>query len=232
MQYIMMPLDAHYDSGFGAIADAFHGSALTLKTDKPSFFEHLPQNFLFRHAIELYLKSGIVILHRKLKLPFGTQPYNAEPMVLTGGEWKPIRTVHSIGALYSHWKETMEPRAEELKALCKHETDWVPPPEMSKWIELVEATDPKSTYFRYPSTRDPKEDQAKSPFKEIGARGLVAAEGKFIKALVIENEDREFVRGYVLDEDSEKESNAALMELSNLLYCFHAMMRMELTGGF
>ena len=110
MQYIMMPLDAHYDSGFGAIAESFRDAALALKkaVPNPAFFDHLPQSYLFRHATELFLKSEIVILHRKLKLAYGTEPYKGEPMVLAQGEWKPIHRVHSIGILYEYLEVTYQ----------------------------------------------------------------------------------------------------------------------------
>jgi hypothetical protein len=60
MNYLMMP-DQHYDVGFGAVAEAFFCTAHGLdekERAKTFFFERLPQNFLLRHAIELFLKSG------------------------------------------------------------------------------------------------------------------------------------------------------------------------------
>jgi hypothetical protein len=101
MKYILMPLDAHYDSGFGAVAESFREAATTLRkaVPDPAFFAHLPQSYLFRHSVELFLKSEIIILHRKLRLPYGTHPHDGPPMVMDGADWKPIHRVHSIGVL-------------------------------------------------------------------------------------------------------------------------------------
>jgi hypothetical protein len=85
MNYVLMPLDAHYDSGFGAVAESFREAATTLRkaVPDPAFFGHLPQSFLFRHSVELFLKSEIIILHRKLRLPYGTHPHDGPPWYRT-----------------------------------------------------------------------------------------------------------------------------------------------------
>jgi hypothetical protein len=169
MNYLMMPLDQHYDVGFGAVAEAFFRTARGLddkERAKQFFFEHLPQNFLLRHAIELFLKSGIVIIHRKLKLPYGDGPYNSPPRIRIGDKWEPVYRVHSIGDLYTHWKSLITPNAEKLKSLCEFKPEWTVPSELDGWITTIEKTDPASTYYRYPANRDPNEDKNKSPFKE------------------------------------------------------------------
>jgi hypothetical protein len=48
----------------------------------------------------------------------------------------------------------------------------------------------------------------------------------------VENEAREFVRAYVLDEDVEKEATDALLKAADTFNNYHAMMRIELTGGW
>ncbi|RXU06233.1 hypothetical protein B1F69_00065, partial [Pseudomonas syringae] len=73
MLYMMLPLDRHFDSGFGAVADSFRDAADALE-DTPTLNTHLPVSFLYRHAIELFLKSAIIILHRKLNIPYGAIP--------------------------------------------------------------------------------------------------------------------------------------------------------------
>jgi hypothetical protein len=67
MQYMLMPLEAHFDGGLGATGDAFEEAAKKLAesaAELPSSHPHLPINFLHRHAVELYLKSMIVVMHR------------------------------------------------------------------------------------------------------------------------------------------------------------------------
>ncbi len=53
-------------------------------------------------------------------------------------------------------------------------------------------------------------------------------------ALVIENAAGEVTRVYMNEKNSDEFGSymTALEEASKLLYCYHAMMRMELTGGF
>ena len=239
MQYMMMPLDEHYDRGFGSVADAFQSAAMALREAKPApaFFDHLPQSFLFRHSVELFLKSGIVILHRRLKLPYGTEPYDSDPTIDLGTKRRPIWAVHNIGALYQEWKSLIEPRTDELRDMCKFKPDWTIGPDMDAWIKTIDAVDPSSTYFRYPSMKNPAEDQQKSPFKKVAPAELFpenAPEGRRIMALVVENTDGEVTRVYMNEKSSDEFGPylTALLEASKLLYCYHAMMRMELTGGF
>jgi hypothetical protein len=237
VQYIMMPLDEHSDDGFGATAEAFFRAALVLrdKDERHLFFEHLPQNYLLRHAMELFLKSGIIIIHRKLKIPFGDQPSTAQPKVPVESEWVPFYRVHSIAALYEHWKSLINSNLEILKNLCEFKPDWTVDPQFDDCISFIEKTDPNSTYYRYPSNRDPNEDKNKSPFKETAKDDIFPADlppDKKVKAFVIEDKNREFVRAFVLDDKTEKDATEALLKGAEILNNYHAMMRIELTGGW
>lgn len=238
MQYLMMPLDAHYDSGFGAMASAFREAAKILREAQPTtaFFQHPPQTYLYRHAIELFLKAEIIILHRKFKLPFGTEPHDGQPMVREEGKWKPMYRIHSIRSLYSHWWELIDPRLTELKEMTKYKVEWDVLEGADKWVDTIENIDPASTYSRYPSVRDVNEDRAKSPFKET-AEDKICPKGeppdRAVMALVVENQDHEFVRAYVSDKSEVQDQRylVALEELTEMLFNYHAMMRFELTGG-
>ena len=239
MNYFLMPLDAHADSGFGAIAEAFRDAAKTLREAKPkaAFFEHLPQSFLFRHAVELFLKSEIVILHRKLSLPYGTKTPDDIPMIQEGSKWIPMFRVHSIGVLFSHWRSLIDSRLNELKDMTKYKCDWTVDSGADQWASVIDAIDPRSTYSRYPSMRDPDEDRSKSPFKETAKEDLFpqnAPPERAIMALVVEDQDREFVRAYVNEknEEQDKEYLTALESMCEMLFNYHAMMRFELTDGF
>jgi len=172
--YLMMPLNKHYDDGFGATAEAFLSAALTIreKQKSPLLLELLPQNYLLRHSIELFLKSGILIIHRKLKIPFDDKPHNSQPMVHIGDKWEPFFRVHSIADLYTHWKSLITPNAETLTRMCKYTPNWTIAPEVDGWIAFIEKTDPNSTYYRYPASRDQNEDKNKSSFKEIATQDL------------------------------------------------------------
>ncbi len=165
----MAPLEEHYDGGFGAMAIAFRQAALVLsKTSKPNtFLDHLPLSYLLRHCVELYLKSGIVILHRRFKLSFGEEPWNGMPMVLSGTEWKPFQKVHSVATLFGHWENLITPNAVAIQDACQNKPDWTVPGELREWIKIIEGADKTSTFYRYPSTEDSKENDKKSSFKEI-----------------------------------------------------------------
>ncbi len=234
-----MPLDAHYDSGFGAIAESFREAAKALREVKPNpgFFEHLPQSFLFRHSVELFLKSEIIILHRSLKLPYGTEPHDGTPLIQESAKWTPMFRVHSIGILFAHWRSLIDPRLAELKDMTKYKADWNIDADADEWARIIDATDPRSTYSRYPSIRDPVEDRSKSPFKETAQEDIFPANAppeRRIVALVVENQDREFVRAYVSDkrDEQDKQYMEALEAMCEMLFNYHAMMRFELTGGF
>ena len=83
MTYLFTGIETHIDKGFGVTADAYKKSAEFLETND---FEHfnitqqaeMPQNYLFRHSIELYLKSLILIFHRKLKINYGNYAFDSD----------------------------------------------------------------------------------------------------------------------------------------------------------
>ena len=236
MNYMMMPLDRHYDHGFGATGDAFFEAAKTLEKEaKPTLFlDALPKGFLLRHALELFLKSAIVVIHRRLKLPYDDQPFNSSPRVLVGTQWIPLFRVHSIAKLYAYWRSLVVQHADALVNLTKHKPDLAIPEGLDDAIAFIEKTDPEGTYYRYPANRDPSEDKLKSPFKEVSQEQLFPAdlaEGKKITALIMENQDNEFVRAFVLDDTTEKDALAALFKTTEWFSGFHFMTRLELTGG-
>lgn len=55
-EYLLMPLDTHFDYGFGMRAEAYKDAADKLAEECLGMHSHLPIRFLLRHAIELYLK--------------------------------------------------------------------------------------------------------------------------------------------------------------------------------
>ncbi|MEZ7507336.1 hypothetical protein [Flavobacterium sp. Arc2] len=62
MTYLFTGIDTHIDKGFGVTADADIKSADFLQTNNFDHFNitqptEIPQNYLYRHSTELYLKS-------------------------------------------------------------------------------------------------------------------------------------------------------------------------------
>jgi hypothetical protein len=65
MKYLFLPLSQHCDDGLGATAEAFEDSAKLLINNAAEISHchyKIPVCYLYRHAIELYLKSVTVIL--------------------------------------------------------------------------------------------------------------------------------------------------------------------------
>lgn len=81
------------------------------------------------------------------------------------------------------------------------------------------------------------EDHTKSPFKATSAEELSpqdAPDDRRVMALIIENDDHEFVRPYMNEKGTEPDvaDIDALDRMCEMLSNYHAMMRLELTAGF
>ncbi len=239
MNYIMAPLEEHADDGYGAMAEAFLASANVLLAKlegHPAFLDYLPRNYLLRHAVELYLKSGILILHRELDIAFGTEPSTADPMVPDNGKWKPYKQVHGVATLFAHWAELIESNDAAIRERCpKMRPDLTIPQDLRDSIATIEETDQTSTYYRYPTTREKKGDAEKSAFKDTSLEAIVEmmrSSDKGVKVSIVENSAGEFVRAAAMDDSAEKKTTAALEKAADILDSYHALMRMELTQGW
>ncbi|OXR33434.1 hypothetical protein PSUM_15560 [Pseudomonas umsongensis] len=235
MLYMMLPLDRHFDSGFGAVADSFRDAADALENTRentPTLNDHLPISYLYRHAIELYLKSAIIIFHRKLNIPYGDTPASGEPKVLDGAKWKPMFNVHGLQPLYRHFCFLFEDHAEYLSTHTN--TDWSFPAELGQWISDIEETDSSSTFFRYPVTKDKAKDKEKSAIREddYGAMlSKVKQNQRPVKAFLMVGQDQNVIEAFSLDDTRSKEIIGTLKQVAELFSNCHAVMVGELTGG-
>jgi len=235
MLYMMLPLDRHFDSGFGAVADSFKDAADALENTRentPTLNDHLPISYLYRHAIELYLKSAIIIFHRKLNIPYGDSPASGEPKVLDGAKWKPMFNVHGLQPLYSHFCSLFEDHAEYLSNYTN--TDWSFPAELDQWINDIEATDSSSTFFRYPVTKDKAKDKEKSVFREDRYDALFSRmeqNQKPTKTLLMVDQDGNVVETFSHDDTQAKEIIITLKQVAELFSNCHAALVGELTRG-
>lgn len=68
----MTDISTHIDLGFGITASNFRQTALFLDEnyDDSVYTGEMPILYLYRHSVELFLKSLITIFHRKLELPY------------------------------------------------------------------------------------------------------------------------------------------------------------------
>lgn len=238
--YMMAPLDEHYDDGFGALGEAFRKAAETLKKvdgDERFFLNHLPESFLLRHATELYLKSGIIIIHRRLRLPYDAEPHTStDPkFVHSSGKWKRLFGTHNLAELYGYWKKLIVEHEDRLEELTSHQADLTIPDELDGWINTLNLLDPSGDYLRYPISRNTDADKEKSPFKEVAPESLFSADRndkEYSKALFVENVSGELVTVFKHDSATHKDVDEAAWNAAETLNGFHAMMRFEFTDGW
>jgi hypothetical protein len=166
-EYLLMPLSKHADDGFGAVGRSFQDAADQLRQSNHEasarwMHGHLPINYLYRHAIELYLKSMIIVAHRRLRLPSTDGAYEPIPKIKVVNNFKKIHNVHGIQALYDEMKRIFVTNRDLIAKIAK--TDWTKIPEdLETSIATVESVDPGSTVFRYPTSDSPVADKQKCP---------------------------------------------------------------------
>jgi len=236
MQYMLIPLNQHFDGGLGATGEAFEEAANLLSNSEDARANniHLPINFLYRHAIELYLKSMIVILHRALCIPYGGHPHVGSGFVLTKGKWKPIHNVHSLATLWAYFLELTHNHKNELEKRCR--TDWQEIPDgLDSAINEIEQADASSTLFRYPDERRPDADKAKSSWKPKTPEEMfshAASGGKPVKAFLVLRSDDSISQSFQYDDAPLAELSKLLAETASILSGAHTGLRVELADGF
>ena len=238
-QYDFLPLSRHSDYGFGATADAFKESADELYESDAARHRlngHLVIAYLYRHAAELYFKSMIVVLHRRLRIPFGADSPDGEPCIVVGTSTKPIHKVHSVKQLFEYFERLVNRHASDLATFCK--TDWTTyPRETRAWIEAIENSDPKSTFFRYPNPQARSDDHDKSSFQTstpdeiLASAGASQASGQGTVCVLTYDNNDNIVDTFLLKRDVFPELQAALRQLCDLLEAAHFGMRIELADG-
>jgi len=228
IEEFLMPLDRHFDSGFGATADTFHDAAKALDTveHKHGFglnSSRLPVFYLYRHANELYLKSILTILHRRFSSRFPRVDKDDFPSITVDGKSKRIFQVHSIQHLYRQFQTLLNDNEAQIKSVGK--TDWTAVPVgVDEMVTLINEADEASTMFRYPMTLDPLNDAKKSSFKRIHPADAVA-EAHYrtnqklpgVKMLALKNDNDEIVETFIHDEDPMPEVFDALKQLAETL---------------
>jgi hypothetical protein len=252
VNYFFTPLNSHFDAGFGAIGESFKEAADRLRRSlaRRKSWEngHLPVNFLYRHAVELFLKSMISIVHRRLRIPYGKLPYDGVPHVLVAMhpspngkeathaqqvEWRPITRVHQVSFLYEHLKRVVIDHAGQLDKKCR--TKWAKfPADLDASIKTIADYDDGSTFSRYPNLKDASQDHAKSSFKKSTLSRLfskMGPGGPYQRAFIILDEN-EHVKGVFQGDDRPlAELSMALRKAADTLSGAHFGFRMELAGG-
>jgi hypothetical protein len=238
---MFMPLDRHYDDGLWATGEAFKDAAQKLSSEhegKMSFMNaHLPINFLYRHATELFLKSAIVTVHRYFTLPSGDGSHQREPLIKIDGKWRPLHRTHSLKTLLTELDRILTENMDKMKVLTPN--DWGCPAELIAWIDVIEAADGRSTYFRYPKSKGPTVDAEKSSFLPADPEKLVAEmreraeSGKKGKVVLgLKDDDENIVKAFAMDENPLAELREALVKAAEMMSGCAIGLNEELVKGY
>ena len=229
--YQYKPFAEHIDGGYGAIGDTFHEAASRLDehlSRSPFLNSSLPVAYLRRHAVELFLKSCIIVLHRALRVPFCDNSPE-EPAIRNGDTWTPIYRVHSIDNLYRRFTELLGEHIDKLMNMTT--TDWrTIPAELAEWIARIEEFDKGSTFFRYPGPGN----ELKSDFRESSVAEIwssLAPDREPIKGFLQFDEEDRLLGAFCLDPSRLEPLMAALRKTSETLSTLHFALRSELGRG-
>ncbi|SDX66861.1 hypothetical protein SAMN05444064_13044 [Pseudomonas syringae] len=227
---MMLPLYLQYDSGFGAIANSFKFSADVLE-ENPSaggLQSHLPISFLYRHSIELYLKSCIVIFHRRFNTDYQYTD-SGEATILVGTKPKLLKDIHTLIPLYKHLKSIIDMNIEFLTTLKN--TNWVLTPELDNRVKLIDGTDSSSTFFRYPITKDKPKDKQKSTAQPKDWKSMVENMHngpKPVKAFLLVDDDYNVIEAFNHDDEKVKALTNTLRETAQVFSALHMMIAWKL----
>lgn len=242
MQYLFTGIELHPDMGFGVTADSYYNSAEQLMIDKVEPQSEMPQNFLFRHSIELYLKSLIIIFHRKLKIDYGNSPFDSEePEIYSDGQWRKLYSSHFIDKLYEYWLNyLLLPNIEDLNNLAS-KGDWQENKRITDLLAIICKYDRDSSYFRYPATKVAHLDNEKFSMKKLEADTIDGFVEKINKqedpdkkgsfTMLIVDDDDNIVQAFGRSKNILSDVRDALKEVAHYFFCIHTMTRMTLCEG-
>ena len=228
MYWMLTPLDNHSDGGFGAMGGAFKESAeMLLASEKDSVsLRNLPICFLLRHAAELFLKSALVVLHRRL-----SESEEFHPAVPIDGKPRSLTSVHDLLALYSELVALLTRHESALAAVAR--TKWLPlPDELNEAIGTIHGMDARGVFFRYPT---PQDNSRKSSSKLISPEQLASwntDEHGLLKALVVLDQNDQVVGAFQQQQDLLEGELEALKVACHWLSSIHVGLRVELADGW
>lgn len=236
-EQFFMPLERHFDGGFHATGDAFKAAAekLSENPDRMGFASnaHLPINYLYRHAIELYLKSMVLILTRVIEK--SNVPLDPTKVKVQVHKDKPLTSVHSLNVLRDELQRLVTANANEIARLTPR--DWNVPQDVRDWIDTIEQHDAGSTFSRYPSSKSVFDD-VKSSFQPVELETLTnkmnekKTEEKGQIALLMKNDDGEIVEAFSMQEEILPELRKALVEAATALSGAAFGFQAELVEGY
>lgn len=239
IQDYFKPLTLQIDSGLGSTADSFYYAAKALDENRENKYGFgigggkLPNLYLYRHSIELYLKSVITLIYRVCPQKFiSLKTEDNFPLLRENAKEKKIFNVHSIGTLFENFLTLLEENKTYINEKCK--SNWFDiPGEIPIFIKKIEEYDKNSTMFRYPITMNSDLDYKKSTFKKFTFSNMSNESlkqpigSKFF--LLLERESDEIVESYVSDDSVLNDIHEILKELATQLMGLHFGLKYELT---
>lgn len=222
---MMRPLYLQYDTGFGTIADSFKSSAdaLDKDTEAGGLHSHLPISFLFRHSVELYLKSCIIIFHRRFDISY-PDTVSGEAAICIEGRARLLKDIHALLPLYSHLKSLIHLNKEYLSTL--KDIDWNLSSDLESRLKRIDGMDASSTFFRYPVTKDKPKDKYKSIVHPKDWGSMVESMhtvARPVKAFLVVDIDNNVVEAFGHDNEKVKTITKLLRETAADFYNLHAM---------
>jgi len=229
-------ISTHIDLGFGLTASHFRHTAMFLSDnyDDRIYSGEMPVLYLFRHSVELYLKSLITIFHKELQLPYkdGEIAFDNEvPFVkVKKKEWKEITKCHDISTLYKYYVDILEDN-KELLSVKAPDANWdIIKTKNQKYVDLIRAYDFDSTYFRYPFTKNKNVDKKKYNVEMVDIEEIpkIFNPNNPEVTFLIFNDDEELVQAHMGKKTELDDLIKAIKELSYYFDCIHAMTRATL----
>ncbi|MBZ2206539.1 hypothetical protein [Massilia soli] len=230
MNYLITPPNTHYDGGLGVTACNFSQAADTLRRAGNAMDGVLPLCYLQRHAVELFLKSLIVILHKKYEIAYGEGFSAQKPAAKVGEKWIALSSTHNLSDLFSYFRSVLAATISQLPS----KADWTIAPDVERKIQLVSGSDPKSTYFRYPESATSAHDARKSSIQPERLNSIFEkmADSKVpVKCTLMLDENDEIVEAYNFNSSPIPKVLESLEYLSGYFYNLHAAFRYEITNG-
>lgn len=240
MQYLFTGIDSHLDFRFGVTGESYYNNAkfLSENKDKIQAFQlaEMPINFVYRHSIELFLKSLIIIFHKRLKINYGNNNFNSDdPEVCIDGKWKSLYRCHFIDKLYYYWlNELLLKNCEYLNQYAPN-GDWSENLNVTNLLPLIVKYDRDSSFFRYPITSSASLDNQKYTMKKLELRSdqlscVIDNKKRNINQFIVllKNNDNEIVGGYERDNNTMIDVENALKKVAEYFYCIHIMTRVTL----
>lgn len=227
-----LPLDKQFDDGLGTVARAFHDGAKQLSEafgKSPVFQRSLPVCYLYRHAVELFLKSLLLIVWRKFSGL--TDPL---PSVLTAqGKAKTIDKEHSVSALFDRLQAMCNEYALRMVQVDPQLGKWLPPG-LAEAIAAIDSVDRASDFFRYPVSRSKGRDAEKSSMKPESIESLQERSRSTpseVFALVMVDQDKSPVAAYTHQEGDIDAVREQLVKCADHLSGIHAWFDAVLVAG-